>query len=195
MTSIEEPSPLRSGWQKLPLFKILLLHENDWPPHARTSRIIQEAASSVQATGMRAVSVVAAYLKHLWEAFIAGGHFQRGLPRDLCLQLAMTVPSHWPPDAVKRMKMAVAESEILSSWPQGSCAVYMHEPEAAATCALTDLAVGGEAAGGPAVRILPRPSTSDWQRCADLPKPGGRLGRCMRLWRADSGMFMLFPSS
>lgn len=154
-TSIEEPSPLRSGWQKLQLFKILLLHENDWPPHARASPIIQEAASSVQAAGMRAVSVVAAYLKHLWEAFIAGGHFQRGLPRHLCLQLAITVPSHWPPDAVKRMKMAVAESEILSRWPQGSSAVYMHEPEAAAMCALTDLAVGGEATGGPAVRLSP----------------------------------------
>ena len=65
-TTIDEPAASDGDWHRVERFKLFLLHDQEIPPQARRSRIVQETANAIDNAGMGAVALTATYLRHLW---------------------------------------------------------------------------------------------------------------------------------
>lgn len=154
-TTIDKLLAQGQGWRKLEWFKLFLLHEEDWPPHARTSGLIRNAVDTMHMTGMGAVSVMAAFLTHLWDMALAHAKrdFQRLDAAHVKVDLVITIPAHWPSDAANRMDQAVAKSSIACGGQEVAVRVHMIEPEAAAIGNLTDLAMNRNISNLPDVSL------------------------------------------
>ncbi len=83
---------------KLEWFKLLLLHDSDWPEHAKNSRLLQKADSDRRTTGKSAVDVYSKFLELLWdekkhdalaEVLNTGGR------EHASMDLIFTVPATW----------------------------------------------------------------------------------------------------
>lgn len=152
-TAIDGPATPDDGWRKLERFKLFLLHDQDFPPHARRSGIVQETAKEMQAADMGAVSLTAAYLKHLWaKASVSlADRLRPERLQDLYMRLVVTIPAVWPQDASGRMHKALEDSGILGSARLVNLH-FMRETEASAVYSLTDIALDSALASAPAVR-------------------------------------------
>ncbi|KPM34296.1 hypothetical protein AK830_g12276 [Neonectria ditissima] len=125
--------PSGDGWVAIKWFKLLLLHEDDWPTRAKDSLLLGKSMEAVRRLRLTPLEVVADFFSELWpeiQAFASENlvaHVNGNL-LSLNLHLVLTVPACWPNDAMARMERAAKDAGILEG-SQSATLTFMREQE------------------------------------------------------------------
>ncbi|KAI0483753.1 hypothetical protein F4859DRAFT_473995 [Xylaria cf. heliscus] len=126
-------------------FKLLLLHPEDLDPELRESDFVVRARQMMKESGKTAVSLVADYLRLLWEHIMSTIERARGeaVVEALPIHIVLTVPAIWKCYARQSMENAAKRSGILNPRLAGATKLtFAPEPEAAALAALYEQGSG-----------------------------------------------------
>ncbi|RCI14700.1 hypothetical protein L249_6937 [Ophiocordyceps polyrhachis-furcata BCC 54312] len=118
-------------------FKLLLIDDEDLPPHIRDSSQLKEAKLQMQTANRHVVQVIGDYIKQLWK--VSYQDIERSMGRkqlaSVHFHLMVTVPAIWPLYARNRMQQALVYAGVLS---ERSVVGFVSEPEAAAVAVVRD---------------------------------------------------------
>ncbi|CAJ2512398.1 Uu.00g054130.m01.CDS01 [Anthostomella pinea] len=123
-------------------FKLLLPTDEEVPVHLRQSDHLQKARDSLVLLGKDEVTVVADFLRPLWEhALLQVAALLSQLRVETApFHVVITVPAIYKDDACERMRKAVVKAGILEDREAGKMTVlFVSELEAAASHTLLDI--------------------------------------------------------
>ncbi|RDA89231.1 hypothetical protein CP532_0588 [Ophiocordyceps camponoti-leonardi (nom. inval.)] len=118
-------------------FKLLLIDDQDLPPHIRHSSHLKDAKLQMEKSNRHVVEVVGDYIKQLWKVSLEDIEYSMSKTElaSMTFHLTVTVPAIWPLYARNRMQQALAHAGVLSD---KSVLGFVSEPEAAAVAVVRD---------------------------------------------------------
>ena len=127
--------------QRLKWFKLLLLEDNDQPPHLRNCEQLKKTREILQQMNKSATDVVEDYLRALWNHALES--IEKNVGKRVIthsrFRVVMTLPAIWKDYAQNRMRRAAEAAGILKVREAGRTELsFITEPEAAAFATLQD---------------------------------------------------------
>ncbi|GJC92644.1 HSP70 family chaperone [Colletotrichum higginsianum] len=134
--------PAATSAEPLKWFKLLLIDHQDLPRELQSSAQIAIARRLMSEANMDPVSVIAGYLRRLWNHSIDCITLSTGkeLVKMCKFHVVITLPAIWPVYAKARMTRAAQKAGILENRSAGDTVLsFISEPEAAALATMRDL--------------------------------------------------------
>lgn len=119
-------------------FKLSIPHKDDLPKDVRVSEKLDKLTKEREALDVSAIDVSSKYLGELWK------QFHQKVDKNTNVEITVTVPAIWPPDACERLLRALRSRSANILGPTVRLAQELvTEAEAAAIALLSDSANTG----------------------------------------------------